>query len=97
MVNLGSIPSHGQFKSQKMKKQTAVKLILDKFNLLSDADFKSWILNHHDELIQIEQQQIIDAFYAGSFQISEKEYEYRTNCAMNYLRQFEKNGGQDER
>lgn len=45
-----------------MSKQTAVRLILDKFNLLSDNDFKSWILNHYDELIQMEREQIIDAY-----------------------------------
>ena len=44
-----------------MSKQTAVKLILDKFNLLSDFDFKSWILNNHDELIEMEREQIIEA------------------------------------
>jgi len=47
------------------KKQTAVKLIIDKFNLLSDSDFKSWMLNHHDELIQMEREQIKEAYIAG--------------------------------
>jgi hypothetical protein len=44
-----------------MSKQTAVKLILDKFCLLSDFDFKSWILNNYDELIEMEREQIIEA------------------------------------
>jgi hypothetical protein len=44
-----------------MKKQTAVKLIFEKFNLLSDADFKSWMLNNQDVLEATERQQIIDA------------------------------------
>jgi hypothetical protein len=46
-----------------MSKQTAVKLILAKFNLLSDNDFKSWMLNYHDELIQMEREQIVEAYY----------------------------------
>jgi len=40
------------------KKQTAVDLIFEKFNLLSDADFKSWMFNNHDELKQMEKEQI---------------------------------------
>ncbi len=48
-----------------MNKQTAVQLILDKFNLLSDNDFKSWMLNYHDELIQMEREQIEDAIEYG--------------------------------
>ena len=42
-------------------KQTTVALIFEKFNLLSDKDFKSWMLNNYDELFEMEKQQIIDA------------------------------------
>jgi len=48
-----------------MSNKTAVQLILDKFNLLSDNDFKSWMLNYHDELIQMEREQIEDAHEIG--------------------------------
>jgi hypothetical protein len=44
-----------------MKKQTAVSLIAENFNLLSDKDFKSWFLNSIDYLTNLERQQIIDA------------------------------------
>ena len=44
-------------------KQTAVQLILDKFSLLSDGDFKYWMINNYDELIEMERWQIIDAYY----------------------------------
>jgi hypothetical protein len=47
----------------KMSKQTAVQLILDKFSLLSDGDFKYWMINNYDELIEMEQEQIVDAYY----------------------------------
>ena len=48
-----------------MKKQTAVKTIFKKFNLMSDADFKSWMLNNHDELERMEKGQIEDAHIEG--------------------------------
>jgi hypothetical protein len=44
-----------------MSNQTAVKLIFEKFNLLSDADFKTWMLNNHDSLQAMEKEQIVDA------------------------------------
>jgi hypothetical protein len=37
--------------------KTAVALIFEKFNLLSDKDFKSWMLNNHDELFEMEKSQ----------------------------------------
>ena len=46
-------------------KQTAVALIFEKFNLLSDNDFKSWMLNNYDELFEMEKEQIEDFFNAG--------------------------------
>jgi hypothetical protein len=39
--------------------KTAVALIFEKFNLLSDRDFKSWMLNNHDELFEMEKEQIM--------------------------------------
>lgn len=39
-------------------KQTAVQLILTKFSLLSDSDFKYWMINNYDELIEMEREQI---------------------------------------
>jgi hypothetical protein len=49
------------------KKKTAVEFILYKFNLLSDNEFKSWMLNHYDELIQMEQEQMGAAFISGGW------------------------------
>ena len=46
-------------------KQTTVTLIFEKFNLLSDKDFKSWMLNNYDELFEMEKEQIMDAHYFG--------------------------------
>lgn len=48
-----------------MSKQTAVKLILEKFSLLSDGDFKYWMINNYDELIEMEREQIEEAYDDG--------------------------------
>lgn len=42
-----------------MKNQTVIDLVFDKFNILSDADFKSWMLNSHDKLKAMEKEQMI--------------------------------------
>ena len=42
-----------------MSKQTAVKLIFEKFNLLSDADFKTWMLMNSELLEAMEKEQMI--------------------------------------
>jgi hypothetical protein len=41
--------------------KTTVALIFEKFNLLSDKDFKSWMLNNYDELFEMEKEQIVIA------------------------------------
>jgi hypothetical protein len=38
----------------KSRTMTAVEKIFYQFNLLSDAEFKSWMLNNHDELHELE-------------------------------------------
>lgn len=43
------------------KKQTAVSIIIENFNLLSDNDFKTWFLNSMEKLEALERNQIIDA------------------------------------
>ena len=47
------------------KKQTSVNIIIEKFNLLSDYDFKIWFLNSIDKLEALEKEQIIDAHLIG--------------------------------
>jgi hypothetical protein len=61
--------------------KTAVALIFEKFNLLSDKDFKSWMLNNHDELFEMEKEQIIDAYDRGH-----NEYDIYRN-GQNYYNQ----------
>jgi hypothetical protein len=47
------------------KKQTAVKLIFENFNLLSDADFKTWMLNSYNVLEEMEEQQAFEFWQGG--------------------------------
>jgi hypothetical protein len=70
-----------------MKKQTAVSLIAENFNLLSDKDFKSWFLNTLDYLTNLERQQIIDAYstplsknlpFMDDWQVLERSEQYYT-------------------
>jgi hypothetical protein len=69
-----------------MSKQTVVDLIFDNFNLLSDVDFKSWMLNKYDELKAMEKEQIKDAYQLGfedgdsnvSIYFDKKEYYNQT-------------------
>jgi hypothetical protein len=56
--------------------KTAVALIFEKFNLLSDKDFKSWMLNNHDELFEMEKEQIINACKQCSYSYEEAEQYY---------------------
>ncbi len=44
------------------KKQTALNIIIENFNLLSDNDFKTWFLNSMDKLEAMEKEQIKNAW-----------------------------------
>ena len=79
-------------------KQTAVQLILDKFSLLSDGDFKYWMINNYDELIEMEREQIIESFMEGTKMHNiNDELSARFNACIYYGEKFgEKFGGKDE-
>lgn len=47
------------------KKQSSVDFILNAFNLLSDSDFKSWMLNNHDEIKAMHKEEIIESYCQG--------------------------------
>lgn len=49
-----------------MSKQTVVDVIFDNFNLLSDAEFKSWMLNKYDELKAMEKEQHLESYRVGN-------------------------------
>ncbi len=49
-----------------MSKQSSVDFILNAFNLLSDSDFKAWMLNNYDEVKAMHKEEIEEAHYDGS-------------------------------
>jgi hypothetical protein len=49
------------------KKQSSVDFILNAFNLLSDSDFKAWMLNNHDEIKAMHKEEIEEAYDAIIF------------------------------
>jgi hypothetical protein len=55
------------------KKQSSVEFIFNAFNLLSDADFKAWMLNNHDDIKAMHKEEILDAYvYGAAYQIDVK-------------------------
>ncbi len=62
---------------------TLIEIIYDKFNTMSDADFKSWMLN--TDLVEKEKQQIIDAHINGLSEFDEgKRRQYNDVLALHY-------------
>ena len=48
-----------------MSKQSSVDFILNAFNLLSDSDFKAWMLNNYDEVKAMHKEEITSAHLCG--------------------------------
>ena len=44
------------------KKQSSVDFIYNAFNLLSDADFKAWMLNNHDVIEAMHKDEMRDLY-----------------------------------
>jgi hypothetical protein len=76
-----------------MSKQTAVQLILDKFSLLSDGDFKYWMINNYDELIEMEREQTLDFTRNAVRKILDEDRQNPFNLEQYYNETY---GGQDE-
>jgi hypothetical protein len=47
------------------KKQSSVDFIFNAFNLLSDSDFKAWMLNNHGVIKAMHKEEIQDAWLNG--------------------------------
>lgn len=43
------------------KKQSSVDFIFNAFNLLSDADFKAWMLNNHNKFKAMHKEEVMNA------------------------------------
>jgi hypothetical protein len=48
-----------------MSNQSSVDFILNAFNLLSDSDFKAWMLNNYDDIKAMHKEEITDAYIDG--------------------------------
>lgn len=48
-----------------MSKQNSVDFLLNAFNLLSDSDFKSWMLNNYDVIKAMHRKEIEGAYGHG--------------------------------
>lgn len=44
------------------KKQSSIDFIYNAFNLLSDADFKAWMLNNYDDIKAMHRNEIDEAY-----------------------------------
>jgi hypothetical protein len=69
----------------KNKKQSSVEFIFNAFNLLSDADFKAWMLNNHDDIKAMHKEEVTDAYIDGHSTWGEN-----TNAEQYYNETFEK-------
>ena len=56
-----------ELKTMSNKKQSSVEFIFNAFNLLSDADFKAWMLNNNDDIKAMHKEEIIDTFFEGAY------------------------------
>jgi hypothetical protein len=74
------------------KRKLVVELIFEKFNLLSDADFKSWMLNNHEELYRLEREQTLDFTRNAVRKILDEDRQNPFNLEQYYNETF---GGQD--
>lgn len=57
----------------KMSKQTVVQKILEQMNLLSNSEFRFWMLYNSDELLSMEKEQIIDAYGSDRIPCSKQD------------------------
>lgn len=55
------------------KKQSSVDFIFNAFNLLSDADFKAWMLNNHDAIKAMHKEETIKSNRDGVDMVVDKK------------------------
>jgi hypothetical protein len=72
------------------KKQSSIEFIFNAFNLLSDSDFKAWMLNNHDDIKAMHKEEIMESWKHGNL----PTFLGRVLTAQQYYN--ETFGGQDE-
>lgn len=76
------------------KKQSSVDFILNAFNLLSDSDFKSWMLNNYDKIKSMHKEEIIESYCQGCLDMTNDDTIFPRETSEQYYN--ETFGGQDE-
>jgi len=66
--------------------QSCIELIFEQHNLLSDADFKSWMLNNYEELKSQHKMEIMGAYECG--QEDNENYGFSSTASLNHYIQF---------
>ena len=66
--------------------QSCIELIFENHNLLSDADFTSWMLNNYEELKSQHKMEIMGAYEIG-LEDSETE-RYAPKASLDFYNQF---------
>jgi hypothetical protein len=66
--------------------QSVVELIFEQHNLLSDADFTSWMLNNYEELKSQHKMEVMGAYEVG--QEDNDNYGYSSTGSLNFYIQF---------
>jgi hypothetical protein len=66
--------------------QSVVELIFEQHNLLSDADFTSWMLNNYEELKSQHKMEVMGAYECG-LEDSETE-RYAPKASLDFYNQF---------
>jgi hypothetical protein len=77
------------------KKQSSIDFIFTAFNLLSDADFKAWMLNNYDDIKAMHKEEvkmIIEHYHNNMFYFKLTEKELKNITEIMYDKTF---GGQD--
>ena len=66
--------------------QSVIELIFEQHNLLSDADFTSWMLNNYEELKSQHKMEVMGAYECG-LEDSETE-RYAPKASLDFYNQF---------
>ena len=63
---------------------TPLDYIFKQFNLLSDADFKSWFINEYDNLKDLETQQMVDTSDVTRFEVIDHSESMKGRFVVEY-------------
>ena len=75
----------------RKKQQSSVDSILNAFNLLSDSDFKTWMLNNYDKIKAMHKEEIIESYCQGCLDMTNDDTIFPRETSEQYYNEtFEK-------